>query len=622
MCVSGHTCPNSADSRSMYRPIASPIVGTEDDVYRGRRLRSASRGLRNQNDATPSVTGGTDCGGAPEEDVSVNPFLWGDDRFASDRQRQLRLLPPDQQLRVKREDVGIDESMDTPAPRPATRRKSSARTPSGRSTATTPHPHGTVFFRRVPNTPHPTPPQDENDENNPPPSPRRKKRRYDEGSNLGGDEKPGPVFFAPLRALKKVISSYSPSARPHHDALPEVTKPTTAMRASSNQPDFASLPNVVTAGSIIFSTDEHFGSCLNILGNNKTPNVEGEINGWLTRRRRTPGHEWCIIRLEAPCYIRGLNIDTGGLKRTDIPPYISIEGANMEDLEEELGHHLRSGSSSQPTQESVREVERLLEGHSREDRLQWGDLLAMTKLTPDIHGRNCYEIDAPEGRVYTHLRLNLFPDGGISRLYVYGEIVPNEEALMKTRSGLEGDEIVDVTSYVSGAMCLLSSEENHGLSHNLFNDKKPTSLSDCWSTARKLFRPPVYFSNDEGMLGNLPGDDWVIFKLAFPATLHSVEIDTTVCSGCAPESFVLEAVCLPDVLMSGAIEQKKYFQNNTDQIDWKTAVARTPVCAGEVQTVTNLMILFEDVATHCRFRIISDGAVARLKIKGTVQIKF
>ena len=37
------------------------------------------------------------------------------------------------------------------------------------------------------------------------------------------------------------------------------------------------------------------------------------MDGWESRRRRVPGHDWCIIKLGVPGLVRGVDIDTGFL---------------------------------------------------------------------------------------------------------------------------------------------------------------------------------------------------------------------------------------------------------------------------------------------------------------------
>lgn len=54
------------------------------------------------------------------------------------------------------------------------------------------------------------------------------------------------------------------------------------------------------------------------------------MDGWETRRKRIPGHDWCIIKLGIPGLIKGLDIDTAYFTG-NFPPKASIQVACLEE---------------------------------------------------------------------------------------------------------------------------------------------------------------------------------------------------------------------------------------------------------------------------------------------------
>jgi allantoicase len=121
------------------------------------------------------------------------------------------------------------------------------------------------------------------------------------------------------------------------------------------------------------------------------------MDGWESRRKRTPGHDWCIIQLATSGKIHGVDIDTNHFLGNH-PPHASIDAIN----------HLSV---------SVNELE----------KAQWKEILSKSSLEPGSH--NFYEI--PDHNIYTHLRLNIYPDGGVARLKVYGEVFKDWKLVSK-----------------------------------------------------------------------------------------------------------------------------------------------------------------------------------------------
>ena len=110
--------------------------------------------------------------------------------------------------------------------------------------------------------------------------------------------------------------------------------------------------------------------------------------GWETRRRRRPGNDWIIVKLATTGRIQKLEIDTSYFKG-NFPDSCSVEAC------------LAKGSD--PAQ------------------AKWTELLPKTKLQADhVH---VFESLLEKAAPFDHVRLQIYPDGGIARFRVYGELV-------------------------------------------------------------------------------------------------------------------------------------------------------------------------------------------------------
>src|SRR5687767_5435229 len=168
--------------------------------------------------------------------------------------------------------------------------------------------------------------------------------------------------------------------------------------------DFTELIDLASeklGGAILYANDEFFAPKENLLKPNTPIFIEGKytdlgkwMDGWETRRRRTPGYDWCVIRLGLPGIIRGVIVDTTHF-RGNYPEQCSIEGCAID---------------GQPTVEQL-----------TSDETRWTEILSPSDLVGN--SPNLFTIEI--GSRFTHLRLKIYPDGGVARLRVYGEVVPD-----------------------------------------------------------------------------------------------------------------------------------------------------------------------------------------------------
>jgi allantoicase len=177
--------------------------------------------------------------------------------------------------------------------------------------------------------------------------------------------------------------------------------------------DFTELIDLAAerlGGAVLIANDEFFAPKEHLLKPDAPVFREGEytdrgkwMDGWETRRRRTPGFDWCIIRLGLPGIVRGIVVDTSYF-RGNYPEHCSLEAMTFE---------------SNPTNEEI-----------TAENVPWIPLLPQMSLAGD--SQNSFKIDYSE-RV-THLRFKIYPDGGVARLRVYGEVSPDWEAI-RSRGG-------------------------------------------------------------------------------------------------------------------------------------------------------------------------------------------
>jgi allantoicase len=309
-------------------------------------------------------------------------------------------------------------------------------------------------------------------------------------------------------------------------------------------------------GAAVDANDEFFAAKENLVKPSPPEWREGEytdrgkwMDGWETRRRRdvtADSHDWCIIRLGVAGVVKGVDVETTHFKG-NYPESCAIDVADA------LSH----GETA------------------------WREVLARTPLTGNAHN----PIELRGAPAATHLRLRIFPDGGVARLRVYGEVVADWPRL-----ALRGD--VDLAAAEFGGLVVACSDMFFGSRHNLIMPGDATHMGDGWETRRRRG----------------PGHDWTIIKLASPGAIRRVEVDTRHFKGNAPGACSLDGVRLADprgLAGSGAIEAA----------DWREVMPRTALEAHRRQTFESDVVALGDV-THVRFNIFPDGGVGRLRLYG------
>ncbi|HEY0137060.1 MAG TPA: allantoicase [Nannocystis sp.] len=268
--------------------------------------------------------------------------------------------------------------------------------------------------------------------------------------------------------------------------------------STSEPAEFRGLIDLAAAaygGVAILANDEFFAEKDNLLRAHAAVWKEHEytdrgkwMDGWETRRRREPGYDWCIVRLGLPGVIRGVVVDTAYF-RGNFPAECSIEACTL------------TGFADLTT--------------SIDSATEWTEILPRSPLRG--HTQNEFAI-AADAR-FTHVRLNIFPDGGVARLRVHGEVRPDWKTL--TRHG----GLVDLAAVEHGGWSEACSDMFFGARQNLIGPGRPFNMSDGWETRRRRG----------------PGHDWNIVRLGAPGIIRRLEIDTTHFRGNAPGRVMVEA---------------------------------------------------------------------------------
>jgi allantoicase len=334
---------------------------------------------------------------------------------------------------------------------------------------------------------------------------------------------------------------------------------TVASRRPTKSPSFTDLPDLAAerlGGAVIAANDDFFAPKENLVKASRPEWREGEytdrgkwMDGWETRRRRSPGHDWAIVRLGLPGIVHGVVIDTSFFTG-NYPEQASIDAAAVK------------GSPS---------IDQMVG-----DDIEWQPLLKRSALKGNAS--NPFAIKS-KGRRLTHLRLNIFPDGGVARLRVHGEVVPDEAVFKPER-------LVDLAALENGGFIVSCSDMHYGNRQNLILPGRSTHMGDGWETKRRRG----------------PGHDWAIVRLARRGVIERVELDTDHFKGNAPGKCMLEYA-----------DARALFDARTAR--WNPLVQQAPLEAHHQHRWDRLS---PKAATHVRLNIYPDGGVARLRLFGRV----
>ncbi len=321
-------------------------------------------------------------------------------------------------------------------------------------------------------------------------------------------------------------------------------------------------------GRALATSDDFFASASGMLEPGPAVFIPGKytergkwMDGWESRRKRGPGYDYCLVRLGVPGEVLALDIDTSHFNGNQ-PAFASVEGA------------LLAGDLS--TEEALRQPFR--------------ELLAQAPLLPSAQN-----LFVPQALgVVSHLRLNIFPDGGVARFRAYGKVAPSfRKAVLDeaTRAHIApaAFDAFDLAALENGALCLACSDAHFGNMNQLLLPGRAPNMGSGWETRRRRG----------------PGHDWLVIRLAARGVPRVVEVDTNHFKGNFPER------CAIDVIDAAGARPTDLVASDA----WRPLLAETRLSA-DTRHFYGAELLSGSPITHLRLRIFPDGGVSRLRVWG------
>ncbi|OQR90489.1 allantoicase [Achlya hypogyna] len=364
-------------------------------------------------------------------------------------------------------------------------------------------------------------------------------------------------------------------------------------------PAFTNLTNLAARGRVLFATDEWFAAADNLLS--PTPPVfiadkfttYGKwMDGWETRRKRVAGHDWCVLELGLRGKVVGIEVDTAFFTGNNAPK-VSIQAACLEPgVGASLIRPREMGTCATPAEEAA--IAAL-------NTDLWTELVPRTELQPGYEASRHHYFTVSNDTVWTHLRINMFPDGGIARLKVFGVVAVDWDKIPATTS-------VDMVAAANGGTVVGYSDAHYGHPMILLQPGRGVNMGDGWETARKKTRPAVLTVDASGLL-TVPGSDWVVLKLGHVGVIDRVEVDTAHFKGNFPESAQLEGCFFDGRDPVGVL---------APSVVWRPLLPRTKLRADTQHffSTADKSLVAADAVSHVRFTMYPDGGISRLRVWG------
>ena len=305
---------------------------------------------------------------------------------------------------------------------------------------------------------------------------------------------------------------------------------------------------------ILAFSDDFFGEVTRMLNDKDPIFIEDKydnhgkwMDGWESKRRRDGGNDWAILKLGSAGIISKIEIDTSYFTG-NFPPFFSLEGIYSE---------------TEPNKDS-----------------NWKSLIAKTNLVGDC--KNNFELNLQEK--FNFVRLQIFPDGGVARIRLFGEVKYNWDRF-------NNEEIIELSSLKLGGSILAYNNAHYGDVSALLSEGRGKTMGDGWETRRR----------------REPGNDWIIIKLAQKGIIEKIEIDTAHFKGNYPDRASIQAISIDKNITTKDLIQSS---ENWDVILDETKLTADNIHEYEINSNSKAE------ATHIRLNIYPDGGVSRLRIFG------
>ncbi len=310
------------------------------------------------------------------------------------------------------------------------------------------------------------------------------------------------------------------------------------------------LADACIGASIVSCSDEFFAKAERMLQAEPAQFIEGKyddngkwMDGWETRRKREAGYDWCIVRLGVAGIVSGFDVDTSFFTG-NYPASASIEGCYAAD--------------------------------DQLDQAEWLPLLSNSVLSPDQH--HVFQCDPQK---VTHIRINIFPDGGIARLRVYGQVVLEK---------INPDQVLDLIGLKNGGRIVAFSDAHFGHPSNLIKPDAGLNMGDGWETKRR----------------RAPGFDWCIIALGQVGHVDQIEVDTAFFKGNFPAFCSIQAAYVENATDAQLIPQSMF---------WSFLLEQQPLTMDHQHAYSTEISSHEKV-NYIRVNMIPDGGISRIRLWG------
>ena len=304
---------------------------------------------------------------------------------------------------------------------------------------------------------------------------------------------------------------------------------------------------------VVYQTDEFFAKANRIIDSNepifipnKFDNHGKWMDGWETRRKRKKGHDYLIVRLGKEGIISKINISTLHFNGNQ-PEFASVEACY-----------------------SKKKIP--------DKKIKWQVILNKKKTKP-----NCNNIFSIKNKsIFTHIKLNIFPDGGVARLRIYGEILVNKVFF--------GKKIINMSALSNGASVIACNNEHFGKAENILAPGSSKNMGDGWETRRSRGK----------------NFDWVIFKCV-TGQINNIQIDTHHFKGNYPDMCSVQGTYLNKNVNNKSIILKSK--------KWKKILNKVKLYSHKKHNFKNKLIKNTKI-NYIRINIYPDGGISRVRIFG------
>ena len=308
---------------------------------------------------------------------------------------------------------------------------------------------------------------------------------------------------------------------------------------------------------VIYKTDEFFGSAKRLISPEKPIWKEGVydkngkwMDGWETRRKRSNGNDYLIIKLGKPGLIKNIDIDTSFFNGNQ-PEYISLEGSNSVILKNDRN-------------------------------VIWKKIIKKSKVFPNKNN----QFKSTTNSTFKYIKLNIFPDGGIARLRLFGNIKVDSKKISKNK-------LIELSSILNGASIIATNNEHFGKAENILAPGNSLNMGDGWETRRRRGK------------GKGKGYDWVIVKFGIPGIVKSIRVGTKHFKGNYPNHCTFQS--------SYVSNSKRFNMNQSNK--WKYLTKKIKLYPNKIHNIKK-NIIHKEISNYIKLNIYPDGGISRIKIFG------